>query len=42
MSVLNKINLEAKDLTVERYKPGSSGEALLYNELIAEAGVTDD
>lgn len=39
LDVLMKINLEDTDFTVDRFKPGTSGESELYRTLLAESGV---
>jgi DGQHR domain-containing protein len=37
--IFTKIRLADHDFTPERYKPGSSGEALLYRDLLQQAGL---
>lgn len=39
LKVLQKANLHDTDFTVDRFKPGSSGEALLFNTLVEQTGV---
>lgn len=39
LTVLSKIDLEDADFTVDRFKPGTSGESELYRTLLAESGV---
>lgn len=39
--LMRKVTLAETDLVVERYKPGSSGEAALYNDLVMQTEVDD-
>ena len=39
-SIFNKISMN--DFSSDTYKPGSSGESLLYNTLLTEASLQND
>ncbi len=39
LGVLKRVTLEDTDFTVNRFKPGTSGESELYRTLLAESGV---
>ncbi len=39
LEVFRRIKLEGPDFTAENYKPGSSGEALLFRHLMEQAGL---
>ena len=37
LTLFNKVKLNDEDFTVDTFKPGTSGEALLFNQLVAMA-----
>ncbi|MDX1810273.1 MAG: DGQHR domain-containing protein [Sulfurospirillaceae bacterium] len=39
LTVLNKININDEDFTPDNYKPGSSGESMLYRDLLQKSGI---
>ena len=41
LQLMRRISLQDNDFDVERYKPGSSGEASLYADLISQSGLDD-